>query len=413
VSDGSSIRDLLSLRDFRLLWSGQVVSSFGDALTNLALLITAQRLTGSTAAVAATAIAIAIPQLTFGVLSGVYVDRWDRKRVMVVSDIVRAVLVLGFLLVTTADRMWLLYGVAFLQATIGTFFNPARTALMPAVVPADGLLGANSLSEMSRVVAGVAGTAAAGLIAGVGSIAVVFWFDAVTFLVSALAIARIATEAAPAIGSERPSVRAELSAGLQLIARSRPLVGVLTGGGVVMLGLGAVNVLLVPFVIDVLGISESWFGALELSQVSSMVAAGALLAVVAPRIRPTHVISLGLMGAGVVVAAMSLVGNVWHLMALLFAVGWVITPLQASVQTIVQRTVPGPKLGRVGAVLSTVTTGANVISMAAAGVIAAAIGVRAVFMVAGLIAIAAGLATVVVFRGSDIPETPLPEVAPA
>ncbi len=405
MTETPSPRDLLGIRDFRLLWSGQIVSSFGDALTNLALLLTAQRLTGSTSAVAATAIAIAVPQLTFGLIAGVYVDRWDRKKVMVVSDLIRAVLVLGFLLVSSPDLMWLLYGVAFVQASIGTFFNPARTALMPALVPSDGLLGANSLSEMSRIVAGVAGTAAAGLTAGVlGSISPVFWLDSATFVLSAVAIARIGTDAAPVRGSQSPAVVTELREGLGLVRRSRLLVGVLAGGAVVMLGLGAVNVLLVPFVIDDLAISESWFGALELSQVSSMVAAGALLAVLASRVRPTRVISVGMMAAGAVVSAMSVVGNVWHLMILLFAVGWVITPLQASVQTIIQRTVPGSKLGRVGALLSTVMTATNVASMAAAGVVAGAIGVRAVFAIAGGIAIGAGLVTAAVFRGVAIPD---------
>jgi MFS family permease len=417
VTEALTPRALLGIRDFRLLWAGQVVSSFGDALTNLALLLTAQRLTGSTSAIAATAIAIAVPQLTFGLLAGVYVDRWDRKKVMVVSDIIRAGLVLGFLLVSSADLMWLLYGVAFLQASIGTFFNPARTALMPKVVPADSLLGANSLSEMSRIVAGVAGTAAAGLIAGlVGSLSPVFWLDSATFLVSAYAVARIATSAAPEGTDEPAAVSTELREGLGLVRRSRLLLGVLAGGAVVMLGLGAVNVLLVPFVVDDLALSESWFGALELAQVSSMVAAGAVLAVIAGRVKPTRLIPIGMVGIGVVVAAMAAVGNVWHLIGLMFAVGWVITPLQASVQTIVQRTVPGSKLGRVGALLSTVMTATNVISMAAAGVIAGAIGVRSVFALAGLIAIGAGVVTVAVFRGVALPDpadTAIPELVSA
>jgi MFS family permease len=84
-----------------LLWSGHVVSSFGDALTSLALLLIAQRLTGSTTAVAATAIAIALPQLLVGLPAGVLVDRWNPRRVMIASDLARAVLVLGFIAVVT------------------------------------------------------------------------------------------------------------------------------------------------------------------------------------------------------------------------------------------------------------------------------------------------------------------------
>jgi MFS family permease len=76
---------------------------------------------------------------------------------MIVSDLIRAVLVLGFLAVTTADRLWLLYALAFAQSAVGTFFNPARATLLAEVLPADRLLPANSLSDMSRIVGGVAG----------------------------------------------------------------------------------------------------------------------------------------------------------------------------------------------------------------------------------------------------------------
>lgn len=120
------MRHLLAIRDFRLLFIGQAMSNWGDGLTTITLLILTQRLTGSTAAVAGTAIAVALPQLLLGMLAGVYVDRWDRRKVMIASDIARGVLVLGFVFVGSAERVWLLYLVAFLQAAVGTFFNPAK-----------------------------------------------------------------------------------------------------------------------------------------------------------------------------------------------------------------------------------------------------------------------------------------------
>ena len=104
-------RDLLRLPDYRRLWLGQVISDFGDSLTNLALLMLVNRLTGSTAAMATMAIALAIPQVTFGLLAGVYVDRYDRRRIMLLSDLLRALLVLGFATVHSADQLWLLYAI--------------------------------------------------------------------------------------------------------------------------------------------------------------------------------------------------------------------------------------------------------------------------------------------------------------
>ena len=201
------MKRLLAIGDFRKLWLSHVISSFGDALTNLALLILAQRLTGSTAAVATTAVAVALPQLLFGLFAGVLVDRWDRKRVMIASDLARAFLVLGFLAVGTPDRMWLLYAVAFVQASIGTLDNPARSAVLPQIVGKQDLLAANSFFQSTIIIVGVAGTAAAGVIAGLfDSLALAFVIDAASFALSAVIVARIAIARSPstATATKRP-----------------------------------------------------------------------------------------------------------------------------------------------------------------------------------------------------------------
>jgi MFS family permease len=387
---------LLRNRSFRLLWSGQLVSSFGDALTSLALLLTAQRLTGSTTAVAATAIAIALPQLLVGLPAGALVDRWSRRRLMIGSDLARAVLVLGFLAVGSADRLWLLYALAFVQSAVGTVFNPARAAFVAEILPTERLLPANSLLEMSRVVAGVAGTSAAGVLASTRTdLGVVFVVDSVTFLTSAALIARLSEGARMPQATRRP-----VTGGLRLILGSRLLVGALLVPTVAMLGLGAVNVLMVPFVIEDLGTSEAWFGALEAALVAAMILAGSLVAVFAARARPTSLISAGAIGLGGTVAAIAACHQAWQLMILLFAAGWFVTPVQASVATILQTAVPADVRGRAQATVSTLISGANLASMSLAGVAAGLAGIRPVFVAAGLIVAAAGVASAAAFRGS-------------
>jgi MFS family permease len=403
------MKRLLAIGNFRKLWLSHVISSFGDALTNLALLITAQRLTGSTAAVATTAVAVALPQLLFGLFAGVLVDRWDRKRVMIASDLARAFLVLGFLAVTSPDRMWLLYVVAFVQASIGTLDNPARSSVVPQIVGTDNLLAANSFFHSTMIIVGVAGTATAGVIAGVfDTLAPAFLVDGVSFAVSATLVSRIAIDGRPARATTGESPASgmwnELKGGIQLITSSPMLRTVVITAGVVMLGLGAVNVLLVPFIVDELAVPETWFGLLEAAQVSSMVLAGGLVAAAAQRLRPGRLLVVGLTGVAIVVAAMSLAQSVWHLIGLLFAVGWFVTPTQAAISTIVQTEVPLEGLGRVSSSLGTISTTAQVASMALSGVAAAAFGLRSVFVVAGLIVlVAAALSLVVQRSGSPSP----------
>ena len=124
-----SIRAILGFDGMRRLWVAQGISDVGDAFTSLGLLLVVNQLTGSTAALALMAIVLAVPQVVFGVIAGAWVDRLDRRRLMIASDLVRAVLVLGFVVAASGDRLWLLYLLAFAQASVGTFFTPARTAL--------------------------------------------------------------------------------------------------------------------------------------------------------------------------------------------------------------------------------------------------------------------------------------------
>lgn len=400
---------------FRRLWLSHVVSTFGDSITALALLLTAQRLTGSTAAVATTAIAIALPQLLFGLVSGVLVDRWDRRRIMVFSDLVRAGLVLGFIAITSADLMWLLYVIAFVQATVGTLDNPARAAVLPQIVrdstdeseqgAGSNLLAANSFFQSSAIVSGVLGTATAGVVAGLTStMTALFALDAVTYLVSSTLVAKLVLDKTVRRKTREAANRiwSELRSGLRLVTSSRSLRTVLVGAGVVMLGLGAVNVLMVPFIVDELAVPETWFGLLEAAQVSSMVLAGLLVAAMGKRLRPGVLLPVGLTGIAVFVAAMSLASNVWHLIGLLFAVGWFVSPTQGAVSAIIQSEVPSVSLGRVSSSLGTVVTTAQVVSMALAGVAAELLGLRTVFVIAGVITLLSAALTYLGQRPSNV-----------
>ena len=310
---------------------------------------------------------------------------------MVVSDLVRAGLVLAFLAVTSGQRLWLLYLIAFTQSAVGTFFNPARATLLAELLPAERLLAANSFFDMSRVVAGLGGVALAGFLASVDSIAAVFLIDAATFAMSAALIARVAAPPARPRGARSRFLR-DLGDGLGLIRRSRVVVGVITVGSVAMFGLGAVNVLLVPFVVGDLGASEAWFGGLEAAMVVAMVGSGAVVAAAAQRIKPMTLINAGAVGLGAAVAGLALTQAAWQLLPLMFAAGACVTPLQAAVTTLLQTTVPRELRARTQAAFATVVSGANLASMSLAGAAAAVAGVRGVLVGAGFIVVSAGVA---------------------
>lgn len=402
------LRDLLKIRDFRYLWFGQIISNFGDSMTNLGLLLLVNALTGSTAALATMAIALALPSLTFGLIAGVYVDRLDRRRVMIVSDLVRGILVLGFVLVDSPEKIWILYTIGFVQASIGTFFNPARSALIPNIVPKKGLLAANSITQTSQIIFGLLGTAAAGAL--VGTLDVywpIFVVDSATFFLAVLLVSRIVFQRVPGIVKEALTPRViwdQLVGGLKITFGHRILAGTILAAAITMLGLGAVNILLVPLIVNDLQVPETWFAGVELAQTSAMIISGGLVAVWAARFKPTHILTVSFIGVGVAVGLMAGISQVWHLIVILFLAGWFLTPLQAAVQTIAQTAVPDDVRGRTGAANNALITTASLVSMAAAGLLADAIGVRNVFLIAGGFVVVAGLVAGVIFRGVDIPK---------
>jgi MFS family permease len=340
---------------------------------------------------------------------------------MVVSDIVRGFLILAFIIVVLAgtESLWPIYIIGFLTSAVGAFFLPARSATIPNIVPRNGLLSANSLSQTSFVLSRVLGTAAAGLIIGLFD---VFWLafvvDAATFFASALLISQIRLPHIETVsykelplGENIKSAFRELGEGLNIIARSRALMGTLVAAGVAMLGIGAVNVLLPPFIVNDIGLSETWFGVINIAQVAGMLISGTVVAVLAARFRPTHLISIGLVALGVATSALAAAYQLWQLLIILFAIGLSAAPINASIATLIQATVEDRMRGRIMAALGAMVQVTSIVSMLAAGLLAVQLGTRTVFFISGIIAVAAGVLSAWVYKGFTLPRPEYAESA--
>ena len=178
-------------RSFRQLWLGQVVSQMGDWFDTIALYTIILNLTGSGRDVGLLLVARFVPSFLFGPISGVVADRFSRQKIMIVTDILRAVVVLGFLFVRTADQLWIVYVLTVFQLALSTFFEPAKTAAIPSIVSDRELVPANAISSVTWSVMLTLGAAIGGVITGWFGTDVAFILDAVTYLLSAALIASI------------------------------------------------------------------------------------------------------------------------------------------------------------------------------------------------------------------------------
>lgn len=400
------IRAVLRLHDFRQVWLAQAISDVGDGTTFLLLLLVVNELTGSTTALAIMSIALVVPRLTVGLVAGVYVDRWNRRRVMLASDLLRAAIVLGFVVAGNVGFVPLLVLLGLAESSVGSFFTPARGALLPHVVPEHGLAAANSLSQATLMIGAVVGSAIAGLLFSAYHTAWPgFVLDAATFVISFLLVLRIPASAGavtPGEEAHHAGARGILSAigdGLRIVRGSRLLTGTLVGAATTMLGLGAVNVLFVPLLVNELHVSGAWMGAIDGAQAVGMVLATSVIAWLTTRLAGTTIITAALAGLAGFTLALAGVSSVWEVVGLLFVAGLIVTPLQAATATIVQTAVVDSLRGRLVSLLSAAMSTANVVSMALAGIFADLLTTRTVYLLAAAVCGSAALFAYLIFRG--------------
>ncbi len=393
---GSSYPRLFRNRNFLALWIGQMISFIGDYFVYLAIPIVINRLTGSAMMVGLSLISGAIPNLLLGPVAGVFVDRWDRRRTMIASDIIRAILVLFCLLVGSKEQVWIFYLISFLMSSTSQFFYPARGALMPLLVPESAdWLAANGLMQIIQTVGMVVGPGLAGFAIGLYGERVAFMANCCGFIISALAVLTIRSpKSAGQVEQEPASVRVvwrDLREGMDFTFASRTLVGLIVCMSVIMLGIGAITVVWVPYLQRTFGVGAAGLGVVDSAQGIGMALSGALLGLIASRFSKKTMVAAGTMVIGLSVVGMGMAPVFGFIVAMGFIMGVGLTPAQAGVMTMMQLAVPDLKRGRIGSALNAFSSAAMLVSMAFASMMGDAIGLRTVYVVFGGFVILAGL----------------------
>lgn len=179
--------------DFRRFWIGQVISQLGSSFTLFALPLLVYRLTRSPVNLGITTAANFVPYLLFGLVIGAWVDRVDRKRMMIAVDLLRAATVglipiLGFLRLL---EVWHVYAVAFVSSTLTIWFEAGEFAAIPSLVGQDDLVRANGRIQASYSAAQVVGPILAGLVVAIAPVYTVLLVDAASFVASAFSLALV------------------------------------------------------------------------------------------------------------------------------------------------------------------------------------------------------------------------------
>ena len=185
--------NVLRQPNFARLWTGGLISMTGDRVLTTALPFYIYQQTGSTLATSGLILATIVPRFLLGSIVGVYVDRWNRKHIMIVANLVRAAVLLGLIAAPATVFSWAIYLVVLSEAILSTFFDPAENALLPTLVDEDQLMTANTLNALNNTLARLIGPALGGVLLAMAGISSVILFDIFSYLFAALLIAGITT----------------------------------------------------------------------------------------------------------------------------------------------------------------------------------------------------------------------------
>lgn len=388
-------RRLFRNHNFVALWIGQLISFIGDYFVILAIPVVVNRLTGSAMAVGFSYMAAALPALFLGPIAGVFIDRWDRRKVMIASDIIRGLTVLALLNVNTREQVWIFYVINFLLACTSQFFLPARNAVLPLIVEdKEDWLTANGLMQVIFTVGFLAGPALAGFSIGLWGEKVAFIANSIGYFASAAAVLTMHVPHKPAEqkqgGSAIRAVLNELRDGVATIAASRSLSGIMLSNAISQLGIGAIMVIWVPFLYRVFNQGAAGVGLVDSAFGAGMVVGGLVLGFLSARLRKSTLAAAGMIGIGILCAVMGYSPTFWLILVENFFFGVVLVPMQSALMTIMQMATPDEKRGRVSSSMNAVASVGSLISMALAAFAGDAIGLKNLFVLVGFVLLLAG-----------------------
>ena len=386
----------LAIRDFALLWTGAAVSLLGDGVYIVAIAWQVYELSDTPTALSLVGVAWTLPMAAFLLVGGVVSDRFDRREIMIATDLVRAVAVavIAVLSITGALELWHLILLAIVFGTGDAFFGPAFNSVVPQIVPQRLLVQANSLDQFIRpFMMALAGPALGGLTVAALGTGAAFALNAGSFLVSALAISLMSAGHKADRGDEEPrSALADMREGFRFVRQHAWLWGTLLGAAISLLAFWGPVEVLVPFRIknDLGGGADAFGLVLAAGGVGAILAAVAMAQLGLPRKHMTFMYvawAVGCLG----IAGLAFATVLWQAMASSFAQQALFASGLIVWGTLIQTLVPARLLGRVTSLDWFVSTSLVPVSFALTGPVAAAVGAEATLAGAGVLAAAATL----------------------
>lgn len=403
------LREVLRVPNFFFLWLGQIISQFGDRLTQMVLIgLIYKRAPGSAFELAKLFIFVVVPVFVVGPIAGVYSDRWRKKYTMLVSDIIRGILVLliafYWMLVPKLHPIFPVYLIVFIIFSTTRFFIPAKMSIIPDLVPQDKLLEANSLIHTTGMIAAILGFGIGGIIISLPSVGVKggLIIDAATFFISAILLSfiRIRKEGPKVkeniylLGRRMKevvvtSVLGEIKDGLAYLFSHRKMHFIIAFLFLLWSGIGASYVVMIVFIQKALASATRHLGLLAMLFGAGLFCGSVIYGKFGQRISKAKAISLSLVLGGMFLVNFVLLVDIYksfYLAAITaFLFGTSLSPIMISSNTIIHELIPDELRGRIFSSLEAVMHLAFLIFMLACSILAEFVNPSFMLLIVGMV----------------------------
>ena len=387
-------KSILKNQNIMLLWTGQLISHAGDSIYMIALPWLILDLTGSKSTTSLTIMSGYLPSILFGLIAGTFADKYSRKMVMMMSDILRSIFVLlvPISLIMGLTSPVLIGVITFIVATLATPFYPARDSLIPDIVPQNQLASANSIISTSGQMAHLLGPFLAGVLVSIVGITHLFTIDALSFSASLICISFLKIPRKENYERTQQSHSELIKSGIKYISIKKEigaLIFVSTINNFFIMGLAIIGIPV--FVREVLDNQFTTLAILETSMATGMILGSIIIWRFLKGINPVRILLLGFVLDGLTYCLIYFTQTNFTAYLFLFIHGIGIPMITISRTLIVQLSVDNQFRGRIFSLINMSVMGTTAISVVAMGFILELLSVQLIFLIFGMLAAACSL----------------------
>jgi MFS family permease len=368
-----------------VVWLGQSISQVADRIHNLVLTWWILQRTNDAAMVGQILLAASLPQVLFAPLGGTLADRWNRKSILIASNLARATIVAALAVADFSGKLTVpeLFLATAAINTIAAIFQPTLFATIPSLVEESQVMRASSLQDAVANGAGILGPALGGVIVATVGPPSAFALDAICYVIAGTSVLLAAIPPPPVLARGSPGLLAQLSEGIGYIRAMPTILGMIVVFGFLNFFAAPIAIYLPYYAKAVFGRDADALGAMEASLSVGLVVAGVVLATRSVD-RKASPILVSILVAGLLFIVLGLAPSFGPCLVVLFALGLAIGIANILILVYFQQTVPNDRLGRVMGIVTTVTTAAQPPAFALAGVLLARVSVPSLAIGSGI-----------------------------